>query len=343
MQDDIKKLLPDDISSKVYVSNVAKKYNNKPLKTQNDNSKKIHIYIPMFEGKVYDPTTNKIINVLKKSEDQIMKELSKLNYNEKLLKSKSYINLINNNPKNLLNDQKTVDEKIKSIEKSKNNCMVKLEEIKNRINILQFKQDKELGILDNNKKLKLNKFVEDCNNKKSNQMIEQKIKKLHEESEKIQLIMRKDLEKQKEKKNNELNELEKAEEQKRIDILKKLRNEEREDIEKRKKKNTEELLKFKEFINKKPVKAYYLYQKHKDDNDDRIKNLVKIENIKRKAYMKHIDLNEFNEMRKNYEQQKSKRILESNEKIKIIKESWSERHKLIPLYSNPLSKVVADE
>lgn len=59
--------------------------------------------------------------------------------------------------------------------------------------------------------------------------------------------------------------------------------------------------------------------------------------------MKHIDLNEFNEMRKNFEQQKSKRILESNEKIKIIKESWSERHKLIPLYSNPVSKLVADE
>lgn len=344
MQDDIKSLLPDGISSKVYVSNEVKKYNNnKPLKTQNDNNKKVHIYIPMFEGKVYDPTTNKIINILKKSEDQIIKELSKLNYNEKLLKSKSYINLINNNPKNLLNDQKTVDEKIKSIEKSKNNCMVKLEELKNRINILQFKQDKELGILDNNKKLKLNKFVEDCNNKKSNKMIEQKIKKLHEESEKIQLMMRKDLEKQKEKKNNELNELEKAEEQKRIDILKKLRDDEREDIEKRKKKNTEELLKFKEFINKKPVKAYYLYQKHKDDYVDKENNLVKKENIKRKAYMKHIDLNEFNEMRKNFEQQKSKRILESNEKMKIIKESWSERHKLIPLYSNPVSKLVADE
>lgn len=344
MQDDIKNLLPDGISSKVYVSNEVKKYNNnKPLKTQNDNNKKVHIYIPMFEGKVYDPTTNKIINILKKSEDQIIKELSKLNYNEKLLKSKSYINLINNNPKNLLNDQKTVDEKIKSIEKSKNNCMVKLEELKNRINILQFKQDKELGILDNNKKLKLNKFVEDCNNKKSNKMIEQKIKKLHEESEKIQLMMRKDLEKQKEKKNNELNELEKAEEQKRIDILKKLRDDEREDIEKRKKKNTEELLKFKEFINKKPVKAYYLYQKHKDDYVDKENNLVKKENIKRKAYMKHIDLNEFNEMRKNFEQQKSKRILESNEKMKIIKESWSERHKLIPLYSNPVSKLVADE
>ena len=343
MQDDIKKLLPDGISSKVYVSNEVKKYNNKPLKTQNDNSKKVHIYIPMFEGKVYDPTTNKIINILKKSEDQIIKELSKLNYNEKLLKSKSYINLINNNPKNLLSDQKSVDEKIKSIEKSKNNCMVKLEELKNRINILQFKQDKELGILDNNKKLKLNKFVEDCNNKKSNKMIEQKIKKLHEESEKIQLMMRKDLEKQKEKKNNELNELEKAEEQKRIDILKKLRDDEREDIEKRKKKNTEELLKFKEFINKKPVKAYYLYQKHKDDYVDKENNLIKKENIKRKAYMKHIDLNEFNEMRKNFEQQKSKRILESNEKMKIIKESWSERHKLIPLYSNPVSKLVADE
>lgn len=344
VQDDIKKLLPDGISSKAYVSSEVKKYNNnKPLKTQNDNNKKIRIYIPVYEGKVYDPTTNKIINVLKKSEDQIIKELSKLNYNEKLLKSKSYINLFNTNPKNLSSDQKTVDERIKSIEKSKNNCMVKLEELKNRINILQFKQDKELGILDNNKKLKLNKFVEDCNNKKSNQIIEQKIKKLHEESEKIQLIMKKDLEKQFEKKNNELNELEKAEEQKRIDILKNIRKNERKDIEKRKKKNNEELLKFKMFINKKPTKAYYLYQKHKDDYVDKVNNLVKEENIRRKAYMKHIDLNEFDEMKKNYDQQKSKRILESNEKIKIIKESWSERHKLIPIYSNPVTKLVADE
>ena len=34
---------------------------------------------------------------------------------------------------------------------------------------------------------------------------------------------------------------------------------------------------------------------------------------------------------------------ETNEKIKSIKESWSERYKLIPLYVNPLGKMVFEE
>lgn len=220
---------------------------------------------------------------------------------------------------------------------------MKLEELKNRINILQYKQEKELGIIDNNKKSKLNKFIEDCNNKNSNNLIEKKMKKLQEESEKIQLLMQKDLEKQREKRINEIIELEKEEEQKRMDLLKKLRDKEREDIEKRKNKNTEELLKIKSFIRKKPNKTTYLYKKNEDNYTDKENNLVKLENIKRKAYMKHIDLNEFNEMKKNFDQMKSKRILESNEKIKLTKDTWCQRHKLIPLYANPLSKLVIEE
>ena len=61
---------------------------------------------------------------------------------------------------------------------------MKLEELKNRINILQYNQEKELGILDNNKKSKLDKFIKDFNNKENTSLIEQKIKKLQEESEK---------------------------------------------------------------------------------------------------------------------------------------------------------------
>ena len=71
---------------------------------------------------------------------------------------------------------------------------MKLEEIKNRINILKYNQEKELGIFDNNKKAKLDKFIKDINNKENTILIEQKIKKLQEESEKLQLLMKKDLE-----------------------------------------------------------------------------------------------------------------------------------------------------
>ena len=279
---------------------------------------------------------------MKKNENQIIKQLSRLNYNEKLLRSDSYLNQFNINPNNLSNDQKLINDKIKLIEKSKANYMMKLEELKNQINFLQYKQQKELGIIKNNKKTKLNKFIEDFHNKESTALIEKKIKKLQEESEKLQLIMKKDLEEKKKKKNDEINDREKKEEEKRNDLLKKMRDEERDFVIKRNKKNTEELLKFKEFIKKKPIENY-LYQKQKNNYEKKEINLVKLENIKRKAVMKHIDIKEFDEMRKNFEEIKSKKVKESNEKMKTIKESWSQRYKLIPLYVNPLSKIVSDE
>ena len=351
MKEDIRKLLPSNIGTKVYISNEARKYNDRkrdfnkmPFKTQNElNRKNNNVFIPSYEGKIYDPTTNKTINFLKKSESQIIKELSKLNSNEKLLKSDAYLNQFNNNPNNLPKDQKLIEEKIKSIEKSKNTYMMNLEEIKNQINILQYNQDKELGILDNTRKSKLNKFIEDCNNKEKTYFLEQKIKKLQEESEKLQLLMKKDLDNKLKKKNDEINNKEKEEEEKRIELLKKIKDKDREYVEKRKKKNTEELLKIKEFIHKKPLNKTYLYQNKKDKHINDENNLVKLETLKRKEIMKHIDLKEFDEMKKNFDIQKSKRIQESNEKMKIIKESWLQRYKLIPLYVNPLSKILSDE
>ena len=240
------------------------------------------------------------------------------------------------------NDQKIINDKIKIIEKSKANYMMKLEELKNQIYYLQYKQQTELGIINSNKKTKLNKFIEDFNNKESTALIEKKIKKFTEESEKLQLIMKKDLEEKKKKKNDEINDKEKKEEEKRNDLLKKMREEEREFVINRQKRNTEELLKFKQYMKKKPIQNY-LYQKQINDYKKKENNLIKLENIKRKAAMKHIELKEFDEMRKNFDEIKSKKVKESNEKIKIIKESWSQRYKLIPLYANPLSKIVSEE
>ena len=346
----MKRLLPNNINSKMYISNEARKFTEKnkdnknyPFKTQNDINKESNIFIPRYEGKIYDPTSIKKINVLKRAESQIMKELSKLNSNEKLLKSNSFLNQYNNNPNNLPTDQKIIEEKIKSIEKSKNMYLMKLEELKNQVNKIKYNQEKELGLLDNSKKSKLNKFIEDCKNKEKANLIEQKIKKLQEESQKLQLSMKKDLENKIKKKNNEINNKEKEEEEKRKILLKNIKDKEREYVEKRKKKNTEELLKIKAYIRKKPDIIYYLYKKQNDNYLKEENNLVKLENIKRKKIMKHIDLKEFDEMKKNYEKIKLKKMEETNEKIKNIKETWAQRYKLIPLYVNPLSKIVSEE
>ena len=346
MNKQIKRLLPYNVSSGSYILSQSRKLisknNSQDDSSMNENKKK-YIFFPKYEGKVYDPTINKTIDQLKKSEEQIIKDLSRINSNEKLLKSQSYINIFNNNIKNISEDKKKIDEKIKNLKYNRNICMDKLGELQTRINTLQYKQEKELGIIQHNKKMKLNKFIEDYNNKNSRSLIEKKIKKLREESDKIQIIMQKDLEKKIEKKINDLNNKKKEEEQKRIAILKKMHDDERVEIIKRKQKNNEELLKIKEYINKKPNDKVYLYQKKLDKYINDENNLVKLENIKRKAIMKHIDLKEFSEMKKNYEEIHTKKLLESNEKMKNIKKSWSERHKLIPLYVSPVSKLVTEE
>ena len=347
MNSEIKRLLPNKISSGAYIRNEARKiFSNRKnddilMKNLNEQPPKNNIRI--FEGKIFDPTTNKTINKLKKDEEYLLNELTKLNSNEKLLKSKSYISLYNNNPNNISNDQKKINEKIKNLRKSKDIYMNKLGGVKSRINTLEYNQEKELGILDNVKKRNYNKFIEEYNNIKSKSLIERKIKKLRDESERIKLIMKKDLEKQIDKKNNEINDKEKKKEEQREALLKKIHDEEREDIEKRKKKNTENLLKIKENIKKKPKEKIYLYQQKFDKYNREENNLVKLEKMKRKAYMKSIDLSEFNEMRKNYEQIKSKRRLETNLKIENIKKSWVERHKLVPLYISPISKLITEE
>ena len=348
MNNQIKRLLPYNVSSGSYILSQSRKliskHNSQDDSNMNENkNKKKYIFFPKYEGRVYDPTTNKTIEQLKKSEEQIIKDLSRINSNEKLLKSKSFINMFNNNIKNISEDKKKIEEKIKNLKYNRNICMDKLGELQMRINTLQYKQEKELGILQYNKKMKLNKFIEDYNNKKSRSLIEKKIKKLREESDKIQVVMQKDLEKKIEKKIKDINIKKKEEEQKRIEILKKMHDEEREEIIKRKQKNNEELLKIKEYVNKKPNDKVYLYQKKLDKYISDENNLVKLENIKRKAIMKHIDLKEFSEMQKNYEEIHAKKILESNEKMENIKKSWSERHKLIPLYISPISKLIIEE
>ena len=43
--------------------------------------------------------------------------------------------------------------------------------------------------------------------------------------------------------------------------------------------------------------------------------------------MKHIDLNEFNELAKNFDEMKSKQLYESKLKIKKQREIWSQKKK----------------
>ena len=239
--------------------------------------------------------------------------------------------------------KKNIDEKIKILEKENNIYMEKLEEIKNRRNSMLFQQEKDLGILENTKKLKLKKFIKDLNNKENSLIIEEKMKKLQEDSKKVQLKMDIDLKKAINKKNEQIIKLEKENEQKIQKYRDEMREKERETIKRRGEIAKNQILSLKELASQQPPSTSYIYQINKDNFLEKEANLIINENKRRKEYMKHIDLKEFDELAKYYNEIKTKQINESNLKIKKERELWSQRSKAIPLYVNPLTKLVKEE
>ena len=346
LNDNYKNLFPNNLGSNAYISDIAKK-SHKNNEIQNEQNKKFKVYFPKYDGKIYDPTINKALNILKQNEEQIIKDIHKINNNINLLKNETSMNNVNN-IHDLNKEKKKIEDKIKALEKEKSLFIEKLEEIKNRRNSMNYQQEKELGIIEKNKKLKLKKFIDDLNNKEKNEIIEEKIKKIQEDSKKLQLKMKSDLEEVINKKNFKMDQLEKEKEDKIKKYLNDMKEEEKKYIKTRNQKAKEQLLKLKESQlennkQQKNTKTIHLYKKIEDkflkDEEDK----VKIENKSRKEKMKHIDLNEFNELAKNFDEMKSKQLYESKLKIKKQREIWSQRYKLIPEYVNPLNKVIEEE
>ena len=346
LNDNYKNLFPNNLGSNAYISDIAKK-SHKNNEIQNEQNKKFKIYFPKYDGKIYDPTINKALNILKQNEEQIIKDIHKINNNINLLKNETSMNNVNN-IHDLNNEKKKIEDKIKALEKEKSLFIEKLEEIKNRRNSMNYQQEKELGIIEKNKKLKLKKFIDDLNNKEKNEIIEEKIKKIQEDSKKLQLKMKSDLEEVINKKNFKMDQLEKEKEDKIKKYLNDMKEEEKKYIKTRNQKAKEQLLKLKELQlennkQQKNKKTIHLYKEIEDNYLKNEEDKVKIENKSRKEKMKHIDLNEFNELAKNFDEMKSKQLYESKLKIKKQREIWSQRYKLIPEYVNPLNKVIEEE
>ena len=332
-------MLPSNVGSKAYISDIAKK--NRKNKDNKRDNKKYKIYFPVYDGKIYDPTTNKTLSILKQNEEQIIKEIQKRNNNLNLLKNETYLKNLGNNI-DLEKEKRKVEEKIKMLEKENNIYMEKLEEIKIRRNAMVFQQEKELGILQNNKKAKLKKFVDDLNNKENSLLIEEKIKNIQENSKKLQLKMNNDLQRAINKKKEEMNKIEDENKKKIEDFRKKLKNEEKENIKKRNEIAKNQILELKKYIRGKPSQTTYIFQKIIDSYNKNENNLIEEKNKERKDLMKHINLKEFEEMAKKYDEAKAKQINESQLKFQKEIEKWSQISKKIPTYVNPIQKLVEE-
>ena len=77
-----------------------------------------------------DHTTQKILKQLKRNELELTKDLSKLIQNEKMIKDKSYLQFLNENPKNANLEKKKLQLELKKIYENKNMYMSRLNEIK---------------------------------------------------------------------------------------------------------------------------------------------------------------------------------------------------------------------
>ena len=273
-----------------------------------------------------DPFATKVIKNLIKTEKELQKKIQRIEENEKLIKNRSFINLFNKNPINLRKDKEIIKSKVNDLSKNKSLIISRADYINSEIFNLQNKQDVQSGdfknkILQNMNKLNQNLKEKNQNNKTSeNGVCKNQLVRLLDAKEEEKIL----------------------EEQKLL-ALKQMREIEREGIKKRKEKTQEEVLKKLKYRNEKPKKEYYLYEKLYNNYLDREDNLIKKENAKRRAYMRHIDSHEFLEMEKNYLERKIQ-IEENMKENKIsLKQEWTERQKLIPSYDNPFIKLLKEE
>ena len=292
-----------------------------------------------LNNKPTDLISQKIIKKLRTNQKEISNDLSKLIQNEKLLNSNSYLQLINNNPNNIDIDKKKIESELKQLNENKKSYINRLDEIKSRIKSLELKYEKEQGIYNKERQDKLNKFLEKQSDIVNNDEYNKRLRKLKNENNKLLANMHTDLEKNLIKKKNEIENNRKKETENKMILLKKKRDEERKDILKRKNKSVEETQKTSEYINKKPEIHKYLYQKIKNNFKEKENKIISIENLKRKKIMKPME-NDINDMIKNYKEYKNKKNVELKEKTQKLKNSWSERYLLIPLYKSKIQNML---
>ena len=290
-----------------------------------------------------DLTTLKIIKQLKRNEFELTKDLSKLIQNEKMIKDESYLQLVNGNPKNIGIEKKKLQIELKKIYEDKNIYLSRLNEIKYRINSIEDKYTKEIGIFNNNCKEKLNTFLLNQINIKRNNKTNARLKMLQKQNNRLLLNMNTDAENKIKEKQNQLDLEQKQQIDNNLKLLDKKRHEIKEEIMKRKNKINKEKKKMEEYLNNKLENKEYLYQKINSNFNQKIEKIIALENKKRRKLMNSIELSNINDFMKNYRIFKVKKNLELEEKTKILKKAWSERELLIPKYKNEFSVLVDEE
>lgn len=322
IRNNLQTLLPTNLGGRAYFKRMHQEMEYDNTKKKKEEKKNTSLEVAK------DPFATKVIKNLIQTEKELQKKILKIKENEKLLKSQSFLNLFNKNPINLKKDKDIIKSKVNDLSKNKSVILSRADYINSEIYTLQNKKDVQTGDFKNKIKENMNKLNQNLvslkekeqSSKSSENLFRNQLVKLLDAKEEQRFL----------------------EEQKML-ALKHMRDAEREEIKKRKQQNQEKFLRMFRYRNEKPKKEYYLYEKLYNNYLDREDNLIKRENAKRKAYMRHIDSQEFMEMERNY----IERRIQIEENIKenrhSLKQEWTERQKLIPNYMNPCLKKIEEE
>ena len=270
----------------------------------------------------------KQIRILKKSEENTINSISKLEKNKKLIENEGL-----NSVKNGIVEENIRKSKINDIEDKKILLQMKLENINNQIKeIITVNKPSKKEIISN--------FLD--NFEKDKEDYQQKKKEYEKQKKELHKIIEKDKILSLKRKEKEMKKLEKNESEEKEKIMKEKRENELQLLLKRKKEFEDEYQKIKPFIKEKNLKTEkdYLYYKKEEEYKINEQRLIDKVNMNKKEFITKEDIKL---MSNKIKEQKEILEKETKEKKKILHEMWINRSQILPSFKSQIGKICEEE
>ena len=332
---EVQKIHDEIIDDQILITAVPQNLIKKKLISVNNNAN-------ITEQKnLYEKSNIKILNELKKEEEQIKQNLNKIIENEKLIKDESLnkIYSLKQSQSNLSLDKILKIEKLKNL----NNHKEKLQE---QLNDIEFKINEMMGDKIKNETSRKNKLKTFLSNfERDKEIAETRAKKYFQEFKEVNKRKKKDMKEMIDKFKKEMEEKENEDKKKKLDLLQEFIKKERAIEQKRYNEYMKKALEFKNFILEKPKLKLndYLYNKKLEKFYQERNNALRLENSKRKEMMKSISKEEFKSFALNYDLKKEKMNNNKEEKKIKLTEEWRKRRNLLPTYISCFSETAKVE
>ena len=270
------------------------------------------------------------LKFLRNEEQNIRKNIAKLNQSQQFIENSMPLksNVVENNIRK---------NKLKDISKSRDDLVMKLEKISQKIDIL-LNEEKMRQKNNRNNLTEIMEYNSDDNEKFNSHLAE-----MQKNEEKIRKKYHEDLQKAINKRINELDMKEKNVNDLKKKLFDEARKKEKELFLKRKNEINEQLEKTKKYINEKLQKTEkdYLFFKYQDNFEKKEKKLLDKINMTKKDPL--VTQEELKELAEKIEQQKQYLQDNAEEKKKQMQQLWNYRSQTLPTYRHPLAVKIEEE